>query len=68
MRTKLTARMYDVVRLRTAAPEYGLAAGAIGAVVMVHEKPPGYEVEFCDAEGVTLALLTLRDDELEVVT
>jgi hypothetical protein len=47
----------------------GLNAGAIGAVVMVYESdPPGYDVEFTDARGVTLALLTLRDEDLEVVS
>jgi hypothetical protein len=44
----------------------GLDAGAVGAVVMVYEAdPPGYDVEFTDPQGVTLALLTLRDEDLE---
>jgi Domain of unknown function (DUF4926) len=55
---------YQVVQLRHATG--GLAAGAVGTVVMVYTSPsPGYEVEFCDEDGfTTLALLTLHDDEL----
>lgn len=57
---------YQVVRLKH--PLSGVSAGAIGAVVMVYESdPPGYDVEFTDAHGVTLALLTLRDEDLEGV-
>lgn len=28
--------------------------------------PPAYEVEFADDDGVTQALVTLKDDEVEV--
>ncbi len=58
---------YDVVKLKR--PLSGLEAGAVGAILMVYDSvPPGYEVEFTDQDGVTLALLTLRDDDLEPVT
>lgn len=57
---------YDVVKLRVERPEDRLRAGAIGAVVMVYSaNPVAYEVEFCDQEGVTLALLTLLDSDLD---
>jgi hypothetical protein len=46
---------YDVVRLRLALPEHSLPAGATGTVVMVYDTRPGYEIEFCEEEGVTLA-------------
>jgi hypothetical protein len=61
--TKL--REYDVVRLLRPLPEHELAAGALGAIVMVYSEPPGYEVEFADEKGVTLALLTLYDEDVE---
>jgi hypothetical protein len=55
--------MYDVVRLRT--PRDGVDTTTLGAVVMVYDVvPPEYEVEFCDRDDGTLALLTLREDEL----
>ncbi len=32
---------------------------------MVYDSiPPGYEVEFTDAHGATIAILTLHDDDL----
>jgi hypothetical protein len=55
--------LYDVVRLRT--PRAGIDTTILGAVVMVYDVVPAeYEVEFCDCEGATLALLTLRVDEI----
>lgn len=63
----MSLRQYDVVRLRTAMPPSRLPKGATGAVVMVYEQPPAYEVEFCDTDGGTIALLTLKDDDLELV-
>jgi hypothetical protein len=64
----MTMVEYDVVRLRRGLPEHGLVAGAVGAIVMVYDDPPAYEVEFCDESGVTLALVTLREEELEPAT
>lgn len=58
-------REYDVVRLRHPLPEHQLEAGALGAIVMVYTDPPGYEVEFTDADGITLALVTLYDADVE---
>jgi len=58
---------YDVVKLRADRSDDQLKAGAIGAVVMVyHSDPAAYEVEFCNQSGVTLALLTLLDSDLEL--
>jgi Domain of unknown function (DUF4926) len=54
---------YQMVRLKR--PTGGLVAGTLGTVVTVYTHPgPGYEVEFCDKDGFTLALLTLYDDDL----
>ncbi|MBL9023445.1 MAG: DUF4926 domain-containing protein [Myxococcales bacterium] len=63
----MTLHEYDVVRLLRPLPEHGLSKGATGAVVMVFDNPRAYEVEFCDAEGVTLALVTLEEQDLERV-
>ena len=65
---------YDVVRLLRALPEHNLAAGAVGAVVMDYSKypdgdrAPAYEVEFTNSDGVTQALVTVAEDDLEVVS
>ena len=59
---------YDVVKLRVAKPEHGLAAGALGAILVVHKATkPAYEVEFCDSNGRTIVLLTLADADLVFV-
>jgi len=56
---------YDVVKLREPRVAEGLAAGALGAILIVHDAmPPAYEVEFVDNQGFTIALLTLMEEEL----
>ncbi|WP_179472860.1 DUF4926 domain-containing protein [Mycolicibacterium vinylchloridicum] len=60
---------YDGVRLLRPLPQYDLPVGAQGTVVMVYRDPslpPTYEVEFADDDGVTLALVTLKDDDVEI--
>jgi hypothetical protein len=65
---------YDVVRLLRDLPEHGLSAGSTGAVVMDYTKHsdgtrlPAYEVEFVDSEGLPQALVTVSEDDLEVVS
>ncbi|WP_050725660.1 DUF4926 domain-containing protein [Vulgatibacter incomptus] len=61
----MTLQEYDVVRLRRPLFEHNLSAGALGTVVMVFQDPPAFEVEFCDKDGVTLALVTLKEPDLE---
>ncbi|WP_431237448.1 DUF4926 domain-containing protein [Mycolicibacterium aichiense] len=59
----------DVVRLLRPLPQYDLAVGAHGTVVMVYRDPgfpPAYEVEFADEDGVTRALVTLKEGDVEV--
>jgi hypothetical protein len=59
---------HDVVRLVPPLPEHGLPAGATGAVVHVYDDPSeAYEVEFIEPDGNTIALVTVRPDELELV-
>ncbi|MBI3856438.1 MAG: DUF4926 domain-containing protein [Planctomycetes bacterium] len=58
-----------MVRLKRDLPENNLKGGARGTVLIVHAaKPPAYEVEFLDGEGQTIALLTLKHDDLELLT
>ncbi|MFI6785419.1 DUF4926 domain-containing protein [Micromonospora sp. NPDC050276] len=57
--------LYDVVALREAIPEEQLPPGAVGTVVHIFNGPPAaYEVEFADADGRTIAMVTLRDDQV----
>jgi len=59
---------YDKVKLRKDRPEDGLRAGSQGYVVEAYSSPhQGYDVEFLDENGRTLALVTLAADDLEKV-
>ncbi|WP_225935891.1 DUF4926 domain-containing protein [Pseudomonas fakonensis] len=49
-------------------PEEGLRAGDSGTVIDIYSTPvEGYEVEFCDEQGRTLALLALSSDQIRPV-
>jgi hypothetical protein len=58
--------LYDVVALTSDVPDRGLVRGQVGTVVLVH-RPDVYEVEFCDNDGHTYALLPLRQEQLMVL-
>lgn len=45
-------------------PEHSLVAGDVGTVVHVHNGGEGYEVEFMDAFGETIAVLTVDAPDL----
>jgi hypothetical protein len=61
----------DVIRLKRLLPEHQhLSIGALGTVLIVYDTPGlprGYEVEFLDDESHHLALVTLLDDDIELV-
>ena len=69
----------DGVRLKRDLPDKKYKAGIIGTVVMVYNYTPvwGYEVEFCDENGVPLGYdpddpeyfltVTLHEEDLEAV-
>lgn len=60
--------LFDVVVLVQDVPEDGLVAGMIGAIVDIYTEPTeAYEVEFCDPEGRTLALLALLPEQIHRV-
>jgi len=48
-------------------PEYGLRAGDVGTVVLVHQEGKGYEVEFVALDGETLAVTTLLADQVRAI-
>lgn len=54
----------DDVVLTCDLPELGLVAGDIGTVVLVHGEGRGYEVEFMTLDGETIAVSTLRADQV----
>jgi len=57
-------RELDEIVLTCDLPERKLAAGDIGTVVLVHGEGLGYEVEFMTLDGETIAVSTLRADQV----
>jgi hypothetical protein len=49
----------DPVVLTESLPEYGLQAGDVGWVVMMHAGGAGYEVEFVTLTGETVSVVTV---------
>ena len=58
-----SVKLLDVVALTENIPERGLARGQVGTVVEIYG-PDAYEVEFCDDDGRTYALLSLHANQL----
>ncbi|MFJ4193041.1 DUF4926 domain-containing protein [Pseudomonas sp. NPDC089534] len=58
----------EVVRLLEDLPSEGFFIGSIGVIVSVFYEPEeAYEIEFCDEKSVTIAQLSLRSSQFEVV-
>jgi hypothetical protein len=57
---------HDVVVLTADLPDHALRRGDIGAVVMVHPQG-GYEVEFVTLDGETVAVVSLKPDQVRRV-
>ena len=45
-------------------PEHGLTRGDIGTIVLIHRGGEGYEVEFTTLDGETIAIVTLKADQV----
>ncbi len=57
----------DMVALTRPVPEYGLAPGDVGTVVMVYDGGKGFTVEFMTVKGKTIAIVTLDADAIRPV-
>jgi hypothetical protein len=55
----------DLAALKQDLPSLGLETGDVGTVVFVHEPGKAYEVEFLSGDGQTIAVETLRADQIE---
>jgi hypothetical protein len=58
----------DTVALTKDVLEHGLVAGDIGTVVHVYSGGDAVEVEFVRADGLTVAVLTLRAPDIRPLT
>ena len=56
--------LLDTVALTADLPALGLTAGEVGAVVEVLGDGAAFEVEFCDNDGTTYGLHTLRASQI----
>ncbi len=54
----------DRVILTEALPHYGLEAGDVGTIVLVHNGSRGYEVEFVALDGETLAVVSVHPHQI----
>lgn len=58
-------KLFDVVVLTRDLPDHGLPANGTGTIV--HEHADGsFEVEFCDGDGRTIALLAVCAEDLRI--
>jgi hypothetical protein len=58
---------HDIVVVTEDVPEEGLTAGDVGTVVNVHNNGEGYEVEFTTLAGQTIAVASMRDQQVRPV-
>jgi hypothetical protein len=60
-------RELDAVVLTEDLPEFGLEAGDVGTVVLVHGYEDGYEVEFMTLTGETIAVVSALPAQVRAV-
>ena len=65
----LKYELFTKVSLRTDLPQYKLRHGDVATVVEHHPggpgQEPGYSLEVCNAVGETLAVVTVRESQIE---
>ena len=57
----------DTIVLTRDIPEHGLKSGDIGAVVHLYENDKTYEIEFLTGHGDTVAVVTLKADDVRLM-
>jgi hypothetical protein len=64
--------LFTRVALKTDQPKHGLRRGDVATVVEHHsgrpEQEPGYSLEVFNAVGETIAVITVRESEVEPLT
>lgn len=60
----MTYELFDVVTSLVAIPADGIHIGQVGAIVDILHNPDAYYVEFCNAQGETLALSPLYSNQI----
>lgn len=57
----------DLVALLIDLPDVDLMRGDVGTVAMIHGDQKGFEVEFVNASGKTIAVETLRQSQIKKI-
>jgi hypothetical protein len=57
----------DLIAILIDLPEFGLVRGDVGTVAMVHGQQAGFEVEFVNARGQTIAVETLMANQVKKI-
>ena len=61
-------KMYDIVKLKCDLPEEKLKKGMTGVIINIFDEPVlGYEVEFANEKGETIAEIALGPHQVEHV-
>ncbi len=55
---------HEEIVLADDLPAYGLKRGDIGTVVYIHQGGKGFEIEFVTLDGETLAVASLKADQV----
>lgn len=66
--TDNTLKAFNLASVNEDLPARGPMAGDVGTVIFVYDHGRAYEVEFVAANGRTLAVETLRADQIEPFT
>ncbi|MBI5473508.1 MAG: DUF4926 domain-containing protein [Ignavibacteriae bacterium] len=65
MSSNAKPKLLDVVALLRDVPEHNIRRGMVGTIVETQDNL--YLVEFCNAEGETLALASTKEDDFLVL-
>lgn len=64
---KVDYSLFDMVVLVEDMPEAGLRVGMKGVIIEMYSQPvEGYEIEFCDDQGRTVAQLALSPEQFQL--
>jgi Domain of unknown function (DUF4926) len=62
---EMTFKLLDTVATVRDIPEFGIKAGDVGVIVETFTDPEeAYEVEFCNANGETIATVSLLPSQM----
>lgn len=58
-------KLYELVALKQDLEDEHLKSGDVGMIIYCYDDGNGYEVEFSDAEGQTISVITVSEQDLK---